>query len=491
MDEFLQQKFAQDNPEERLVFREEYWLQAQALIEADERRRKRRFFWWWLTGAGLLLLLLAGWWFFAAQPAPTGSFAQTNRSAPAPASGHPTGAGLAPVSAQGGGPDSADPVSSVSTPALSAGQTQGATPIAASPAARSSVLAPETGHSSARPIPTGPGRKTAPTGTAPSAAAIGPAGTVARGTAGSGNAAPTPSGTAVPPAGSRQAEAPGETLPKGGVLPISTPGPVLVDTLGSQPLDAPASFRRRASLERLPMLLRFLTRPLPKIRALAVPPLPPVARIQPQRDWRWDAGVLVAAATPSGQLEQEGPGIGVGLSARVQRKSSPWSVNLDLLLRRQSGSLPDGIIPKGEENLRYSFGYIREYAQQQVSGLYRLELPLAAQYRWRALRAEAGAIPSVLLSVWAREERVRETSLEPTPRVLDTRQVQINNRYFSTFNMSCFAGVEWQAGRRLVMGLRAHYQPGLFQRETDLDLPQPHAFWGDLRLRYFFFSTKK
>ena len=51
LDEFLQHKFAEDDPEQRFAFREEYWQQAQMLIEADERRKRRRgLFWWWMTG---------------------------------------------------------------------------------------------------------------------------------------------------------------------------------------------------------------------------------------------------------------------------------------------------------------------------------------------------------------------------------------------------------------------------------------------------------
>ena len=56
IDDFMQRKFDSDDPAERFPFREEYWEQAQALIEADEqrRRKRRRFLFWWFSGAALI-----------------------------------------------------------------------------------------------------------------------------------------------------------------------------------------------------------------------------------------------------------------------------------------------------------------------------------------------------------------------------------------------------------------------------------------------------
>ncbi len=56
IDDFMQRKFDSDDPAERFPFREEYWEQAQALIEADEqrRRKRRRFLFWWFSGAVLI-----------------------------------------------------------------------------------------------------------------------------------------------------------------------------------------------------------------------------------------------------------------------------------------------------------------------------------------------------------------------------------------------------------------------------------------------------
>ena len=63
IDEFMRHKFNSEEPEERFEFREEYWVQAQALIELDEASRKKHRRWllfWWISG----LILLAGAWGF-------------------------------------------------------------------------------------------------------------------------------------------------------------------------------------------------------------------------------------------------------------------------------------------------------------------------------------------------------------------------------------------------------------------------------------------
>lgn len=56
-------KYFRDNLNDRkFEFKDEYWLGAQQLLEADERRRKRRgLFWWFGGGLALLGLVSLGW----------------------------------------------------------------------------------------------------------------------------------------------------------------------------------------------------------------------------------------------------------------------------------------------------------------------------------------------------------------------------------------------------------------------------------------------
>ena len=60
LDDFMRKKFDTDAPVERFEFREEYWEQAQALLEAEEQRRRKRRRWliWWIF-AGLLVAVVS------------------------------------------------------------------------------------------------------------------------------------------------------------------------------------------------------------------------------------------------------------------------------------------------------------------------------------------------------------------------------------------------------------------------------------------------
>ncbi|MBC7778279.1 MAG: hypothetical protein H7246_22795, partial [Phycisphaerae bacterium] len=57
LDDLMRQKFDSDDPGARFEFREEYWEQAQVLLEQDEARRRRRL--WIFIGLVLALALLA------------------------------------------------------------------------------------------------------------------------------------------------------------------------------------------------------------------------------------------------------------------------------------------------------------------------------------------------------------------------------------------------------------------------------------------------
>ena len=58
-------KYFKDNLHGRkFEMKEEFWLGAEKLLEAQERRRKRRgIFWWFGGGLAVLSLVALGWWF--------------------------------------------------------------------------------------------------------------------------------------------------------------------------------------------------------------------------------------------------------------------------------------------------------------------------------------------------------------------------------------------------------------------------------------------
>ena len=248
----------------------------------------------------------------------------------------------------------------------------------------------------------------------------------------------------------------------------------------------PASKTPTTPLNFLPTIFQLLQRPLPR---LSIPrkPAPPIAETPPERhrDWRMQLGVIASGSTPTGHLQDENPGIGGGLSARFQRKGSAFSWNADLIWRWRQGGFPDTLDLIDSGQLRYSFGYIREWPQQQVSGTHWLELPVYAQYRWKTISAELGAMPTLLTAVQGREDRFRQTSLAPDPALSGSQKIRLANRYFTQFSASVFAGAEWQPTNRLGVGLRLHYQPGTLLQSSDFNIPRRGPLWGELRVRFF------
>lgn len=434
LDEFLQRKFAEGETANRFAFREEHWLQAQALIEAAERRR-RRHLWWWLTGGTALALALIIW------------MATCNRAPWNNVDGrHTAAAPLAPVSKTG---------TKHQTAASGEGSQQAAENMKERAedrniADRKSAPVPA-GRLQERPIATVPPAELS------AAPAAGPAaGQVAN------------AGSAAAPAASTESTV--RTMPVSG--PAVPPEPLLRD------------------LELLP--LRVVS-PLPPERG--TPPIPagktPVAETKKYRNWRLQAGILAAGASNSGVLHGEKNGFAAGLTVRLQRKASPWSFNADLLWRwRRGWAYPNESTTATAEQLKYSFGYTLDRIEQTMTGGHWLEMPVYTQFDWRTFQAEAGIAPALLLFAQGKETHTRHSSLDSPDGRSDTRAVRLPNRYFEQFGLGLFAGMGWRASDRLSLALRLHYQPGsLLLAPADQPLPSARPLWVDLRVRLFLFNA--
>ena len=449
LDEFLQRKFAEDDPGYRFAFREEHWLQAQALIEAAERRRRRRGLWWWLAGG--LGAVLFGWW-----AAANGAllFHWTDQLAVvAPAS--PDQRPLAPAfpSAR---IETGERNPDVQAPAKTA---SGGSDAASGYSSRSNP-APVRSNMEKRPLkevflpaePIAGAKTTRPASGLPEPAQPAPAAEM-----------PVPTGMLAKP-----------TQMKTSVAPE----------------DAAKTLSPTRAPELLPLPLRILPR-TPPAPALQAPVKPPVAETERHREWRLQAGIAAVGASKSGVLNDEKPGVAGGLTARLQRKGSPWAFNADLLWRwRRGWALPHTPTPTETVQLRYGFGYTLDQIQLEMTGGHWLELPLAVQYRWRNFRPEAGVSPTLTVLAYGKEKRYHQESLAPGTRTA-SRAVRLSNRYFTQLGLGLFAGLEWAASTQLGLGLRLYYQPGsLLQAPVDQPVPAARPLWGDLRLRWFLFNAK-
>jgi len=453
LDEFLQHKFAEDDPAQRFAFREEYWLQAQTLIEADERRKRRRgLFWWWLAG-GMGMVLIAIWW-FAGGPAGFSARSTSNTAQPIPA---PVQHADKLIGMQRGSDNAKQPHQelTLNKPLQKEQLPDGSSRITGN--------IRQQGSSGIQKPAREPGIRMTPLETSIKAGLINPTysaeGDMEHVTS------PSPSGEAE----------------RDGVSPKQP-----TNNSEAPERKGPASKTPTTPLNFLPTIFQLLQRPLPR---LSIPrkPAPPIAETPPERhrDWRMQLGVIASGSTPTGHLQDENPGIGGGLSARFQRKGSAFSWNADLIWRWRQGGFPDTLDLIDSGQFRYSFGYIWDWPQQRVSGTHWLELPVYVQYRWKTINAELGAMPTLLTAVQGREDRFRQTSLAPDPALSGSKKIRLANRYFTQFSASVFAGAEWQPTNRLGVGLRLHYQPGTLLRSSDFNIPSRSPLWGELRVRLF------
>ncbi len=446
LDEFLQRKFAEDDPENRFAFREADWLEAQARLEAAERRR--RWLWWWWgalgLGAGFLIWQLAG---PGTQPHPAARIV-TPPQAPA-STGMANGDTAAQTLQESRTITPATPESAMASNFSATVQT----PATANPGA----IATQRGHSQNQSHPI---RTTAKSPALPVAA----------------EPSITPVSLRVPAS----------------IKAPQTNNPPAMPWPQSIPAYAPTRPEGVLTPDLLPTCLSILPAPAPRLPARSGTTAPPVAEIGKHRDWEFHAGLAVAGATPCGALRDEKPGIAGGLSVRAQRKGSPWSFEAEMLWRLRRG-WAIAKTPALEEatQLQYSFGYVHDVVQLPMTGAQWLELPLSTQYHWRSFAGELGAAPSLLLFAQGVETRIRSTSLAPDAHTT-RRVVRLPNRYFLPAGLGLFAGLQWSVNGRLGLGLRLQYQPATFL-QTPVDHPAnpKKPLWLDLRARYFLFDANK
>lgn len=481
LDEFLQRKFAADDPEQRFAFREEYWQQAEALIEAAERRKRRRglFWWWWLTGgAGALLLAWAllgnGWNGFrrpaAAAPAVSVTTEgrksqQTEAAPPAPGSESPKETAVQtanPVRRSGG------------SASLPAGQSSafgvkkpvhGADVSALQPAPHSPATALETASLPATALPSSPGSEAVVP-----VAGQNPVETTAEDF---GNLIPSTRDRNLNPV-----QKTGQAPAFGRVPETQTPLPVFKSR------EAPSDliFLPPVSITHLHR------RPAPFV-APEFAPAPAEEKMIPRRRWNWQLGVVASVSATYGDLNKKDFGPGFGLTARLALGDSPFSLNTDVLWRARR-TLTDNVYDEASTD-RYSFGYIRDIRIRKASATQWLEIPISLQYRRRQFGAELGLMPVQLLTLRGEERLFRQSTLQPAEVLVESRGVKLDNKNYPETGLSLFGGLEYRPVSRLGLGLRVHVQPGRPWRALEPGDVRQSPLWIDLRARLFLFQKNQ
>ncbi|MEZ4964636.1 MAG: hypothetical protein R2791_05280 [Saprospiraceae bacterium] len=465
IDDFMRQKFESDpaSPGNRFEFREEYWEQASALLEAEEARRRRRrrwLFWWLFTG---LLAGIGGWALMhwnsshaADQGRNAGAPAMHNerKTGPSHSEGNSTIQGDRPM-------DSGITLSGEAVPEKNERTAKGLDAASGKPLQQQSAA-----HGEKDIL-----KKGGVQANQPATPALPPK---------------TPDPTGQPLSGNVQTPASSEkpAVPTGTGSPNAaqevTGTPENRDMTTADP-ESPLSAERPAACKLLPTFLHPVLLP---VRVAVMSRYPTQAQmIKPVRDGRFSLRAEAAAAfmqaSPDG--ERLGAGAGIALQYRLHRN---WSLSAGANWRFVPGDWGDPADPKVSEQLHYSFGFVEDTWILERTGLHSLEFPLAIQWSRKTLAVEAGVAPSLLLTVQGRLTNTHFESLQDEPST-KTSRISLDKALYRSLYTSGFAGLEWRATQHLGLGIRGYYRPGSLLKTSD-QTASGSQWWFDLGLRWHF-----
>jgi len=503
LDELMRKKIDSDDPAGRFEFREEFWEQAQVLIEADEaRRRKRRrwLIWWFFFG---LCIAIGGWWGSGSWNSSRGSMDDeksrldsssgnlgSNNGTGSPGgngsneaagnkvtSGAEAGRGAAFGTKDGAGAGAQelnannngtgrlkDSKNSTIKNEGVPGNVQGA---AASQSAR---IQKKT---------TGPGRK-GQNNTPVNVAGL-QSGSVAAGAADDKqprNASNNLSGINKTGAGVNQTDGNATTGP---AIASAGSGPARPDSMAAD-LAARNEWKGLALFPALPVGPGYLELPKRTVDTQTVEAF--VRLIKPLRESKFRFGL--SATGSFGQASPDGKRLGFSGGAVVRYNlTQTWSIASGVQWRYLSGAWARDTAETGSEQLKYSFGYKLDTWNLETQGMHLIEVPVGLRWKQGAFALEGGFSPGFLVAVQGQLTKGHMESLQEG-LTTETSKVWLEKNVYHAFAPSFFLGGEWMATRRIGLTLRGTLRPGKVGPKLSDTPPPANLFWLDAGLRWYF-----
>lgn len=417
IDDLMRQKFDSDDPGERFEFQEEYWEQAQALLDLEEQKRRRRF--WLLLGllllVGLLLslLLLRGTGGLFSKNETEKENQQISTQLPVPSSNQNKGFSTEHSTLQNNTTNSNQPtnqaLNTTPTNTQSANQGAGFTKDVSNTRNPKNTLKQSDRQKLAKK-----GLHFDQYGNAVERFSQSTALIDASNTAANGPSKGQPM---------NQNEVGKESVPEA----VENQEMQVADPNSTTTPIGNAPNGHAEPLIRLIQINTLLTPlfPFPIPERVIVPQtkpaplnLPIAEKTKPEQGKRFSMGLSLAGTTYSPK-DTNGKWAGWTLGAYGAYKlNKTWSLSLGAQWRFVPGhgaftAPSDSTNPEFSEQLRYSFGYQRETWKAETRGLHYLELPISARWQKGRLGLEAGAAAGFLLAVQNRTEYTQESSLEP------------------------------------------------------------------------------
>jgi hypothetical protein len=235
----------------------------------------------------------------------------------------------------------------------------------------------------------------------------------------------------------------------------------------------------------------------------------PTPMTKVHKDQRVQWGITASLGTPSGLFIDEKPGIALGMTSRF-RLSRKFSINTDLIWRRWKGNRNfnnyeyvsannDALLAdlvSNQNSLNYSFGYIATDITTAPKAFHLLELPVSLQYRIKKVALECGLDVSVRLVESIYQEQYQTTSLDAAQSLVKSGRSYQAYSKSDRFQTAILAGVHWQPSRKWSFGVRTYWNTSPssnlnFQKSSDFNsnvlvISPTHAMTAEARIGYFF-----
>jgi hypothetical protein len=472
IDDFMQRKFDSDDPSERFPFREEYWEQAQALIEADERRRKRRrlLFWWLFSG---MLAGIAAIWLWSGQANGPSGVASVNKASEqthsilpgtetrVPGASEPTSAsdnassGISKITEK----ENIDNqhISAQNPPVIPAlkqdnepknQRTQNQKTVASNRPGRPNSL-PEVSLKTRKNAQRNHLEKNPDTGVKTETWTA------------------TPAHTAV-----MQPENPQVIQQRAPVAPdakLSAPNddvtaPAIIQLLDVLELPfPPADYLKSLLLKKIPLT------PKPEIRPVHT------------RRFAWEAGAAASAW-------QAGTGFAGGFTGNYSLHGH-WSLAAGIQVRYVPLTAAAPVATDSTDNVsvkyRYSFGFERTESTRLVKSTINLELPISAHWQKGRFGWSAGVAPGILLGARNRIVQTKESSLGGIETLGEFAEKGQKNGFRNTY-FNLFGSAEWRVLNHVGLSFQGNYRPGSILKPAENVAPKKNFWFADLGVRWHF-----
>jgi len=209
----------------------------------------------------------------------------------------------------------------------------------------------------------------------------------------------------------------------------------------------------------------------------------PITKIHRNKPFEW--GIVASVSTPSGYYIDEKPGLALGSNVRYRLHKNIY-LQGDLMWRRWKGnvnaqeysqlagnkeqgldSLPAVVITNNNiindivtsnATTQYDFGYLNTEVVAVANEIHQIELPLTVQYQWRRFSLEAGVQLSAKILKRVITEQYQSRSLAPTAQ--KTAATAYFERFTSNsnrFQTALTGGIQWQPLKHWRFGCRINW----------------------------------